>query len=1763
MHLGAQRTRSGHVSAAATWNFLLLLSVCSAVLSGEEDYLAQGVDILYRLGLTAQSSTDNSNERTASPSTTYPTVVSPSNLPVSGYGVILDSNSLYEAPAGSLFPPDIGEEFSVVVSLSSWRANNAFLFSVKDGRDRLRFGIQLLPRRVVVYTAEKASIYFNYNWQDGRQHPFAVGVHAHSVSFYSDCGAAQQREQTLGRSQTLGDSGGLFTLGRMNSKAAPFTGQVCQLDIYPSAQAAAHYCNYLKKQCRLADTHRLPLPHSGLDIEANDPPSNPLTMSLVEIAAAHHRPIKTTAAVKMSPGSLVKQHSTRSPSVQPHLGDQSHISTLEPLAHSTTSSLRPDSPTSATLIGIAALDLTHSTSITTTKNVLSKRTRLQADTDLSENSTEEESSSGGLDANPDLVSPVRQSRVKEGLRNNSISSSRDSGFGPQQTHQLLETHLRPNSTTLYRENQVDTSEQHDLDGSYDDVDMGGYDYGYEEPDFFYDYEDGLNGPKGEPGPPGPRGPHGNPGQPGPPGPKGSKGDPGLSPGQAPPGQKGERGPPGLPGSNGFPGLPGPKGYLGPLGPPGEQGIPGPPGEAGAAGYPGRQGFIGPPGVAGPPGLEGEKGMVGDAGERGPPGPDGNEGPVGGIGISGFPGLRGDLGPEGLRGLPGLVGPQGPAGRAGLPGLKGDKGEVGQRGEPGEMGYQGDKGAVGVPGPFGPRGKPGPPGKIGEMGAQGPPGPPGPEGFPGDIGVPGPNGPPGPKGLQGVRGPQGPPGPQGIQGRPGRKGYIGEPGPDGLEGEKGDTGNVGKIGPQGERGPAGPTGPAGEKGPRGYPGLPGSPGDIGMQGASGPQGQRGSPGMAGTKGRRGPRGPDGPMGEPGPEGTKGERGDIGKKGEPGFIGKAGGPGERGLSGKPMLGNTEILDSLTMFVVTVGKPGFPGSIGERGPHGEPGAPGAEGEPGAIGELGLKGDVGPPGAEGEQGHEGLRGPPGPPGEDGPQGKDGAKGPEGKLGPPGNRGRHGKKGQPGVMGVEGQPGLAGYTGHPGKPGPIGPPGPKGEKGPPGERGERGEPGDEGYQGHIGTTGSRGAVGPPGLPGSPGPPGESGPKGEIGTPGSVGKKGARGLSGAPGIEGLIGLPGFMGMNGYPGPDGPPGLTGLPGLPGKQGRQGQRGLLGKEGLVGRPGPRGEVGLPGLPGEMGPPGQKGEPGLPGDRGSSGIKGMEGATGDQGRIGDPGPKGQPGESGDQGMVGLYGFPGPKGPNGNFGLKGFLGPKGPMGTPGPKGPKGSSGEMSFQNTEMSLPDQNSEILKTLHYLSSVIESIKKPLGTRENPARVCKDLLDCHHKQKDDMMSAVESQADNSSQEEESKMKKRKISLSNLVCVKKHKDDSGCSGVRNKTAFVTLSLFDEMTLLSDYRFLEDTGRFADGANRDNLIRTPRSTLKAKKLAANARKMNITLRFLPITFTKSRENSTFFLTKEKQFLWHVKLIFPQSNTEFSQRRVSDGKTLEQILTPYIHPTESDPVTRQKLKMYVHASFDHVKVFMKAEGRKANSVRYHKLDFQKSMRDNLSYKTLIEYPVLHVVLRDYWKDYPLKGPAETASACNSFATKSEVVDQVEEDLTRVSSSGIYIPGRTNICTSETSPETEPPQEKKARKEAAGGELEEGEIIDSSDEEEEEGNTEENTPCKKSCDPAKSPANDMDSTKDELAESVNKVVDSINKHSDSSRDQCINKDITGTIGDNGGARESAEVSMTKEEALKEPGTAIHHCHDENDSAHTADSCGLE
>ncbi|CAJ0921958.1 unnamed protein product, partial [Ranitomeya imitator] len=56
------------------------------------------------------------------------------------------------------------------------------------------------------------------------------------------------------------------------------------------------------------------------------------------------------------------------------------------------------------------------------------------------------------------------------------------------------------------------------------------------------------------------------------------------------------------------------------------------------------------------------------------------------------------------------------------------------------------------------------------------------------------------------------------------------------------------------------------------------------------------------------------------------------------------------------------------------------------------------------------------------------------------------------------------------------------------------------------------------------------------------------------------------------------------------------------------------------------------------------------------------------------------------------------------------------------------SYRNTDFVFVDHGGEIFKTLHYLSSLIQSIKNPLGTKDNPARICRDLMNCQQKMGD---------------------------------------------------------------------------------------------------------------------------------------------------------------------------------------------------------------------------------------------------------------------------------------------------------------------------------------------------------------------------------------------------------------------------------------------------
>ncbi|XP_049628506.1 box C/D snoRNA protein 1 [Suncus etruscus] len=224
--------------------------------------------------------------------------------------------------------------------------------------------------------------------------------------------------------------------------------------------------------------------------------------------------------------------------------------------------------------------------------------------------------------------------------------------------------------------------------------------------------------------------------------------------------------------------------------------------------------------------------------------------------------------------------------------------------------------------------------------------------------------------------------------------------------------------------------------------------------------------------------------------------------------------------------------------------------------------------------------------------------------------------------------------------------------------------------------------------------------------------------------------------------------------------------------------------------------------------------------------------------------------------------------------------------------------------------------------------------------------------------------------------------LPCVKKHKAELTCNGIREKTAYVSIQQFTEMNLLSDYRFLEDVARTADHISRDAFLKKPISNKHMYFLKNRARKQGINLKLLPNGFTKRRENSTFFDKKKQQFCWHVKLQFPQSQAVYIEKRVPDDKTINEILRPYIDPEKSDPVIRQRLKAYFRSQ-SGVQILMKVEYVQQNSVSYYELDPYKSLLDNLKNKVIIEYPTLHMVLKEFSSDMKILNQGKSESVRN------------------------------------------------------------------------------------------------------------------------------------------------------------------------------------
>uniref|UniRef100_A0A8C3K5Q4 Thrombospondin-like N-terminal domain-containing protein n=1 Tax=Calidris pygmaea TaxID=425635 RepID=A0A8C3K5Q4_9CHAR len=466
MHLGAERTRRGRISPAARTKTLLLIAICIAV--GVAQVPKQAIDVLHQLGLVKDVQQPS---ETTVPSTSS---LLPQGVRLTVSGVVLTSDAHIESPIIQVIPSSLGHQFTILVGLYSYRVNNAFLFSIRN-KSRLQFGVQLLPRKVVVYTGGKQSVYFDYSVHNEQWHSFAIDIRDKTVSIFAECGKKYYSREVLSEVETF-DLDGLFTLGRMNSHSVSFEGVICQLDIIPSAEASANYCKYVKQQCRQAETYRsvlgAPRVAEGLD-EKNQSEG----ISVYRRKEASNTPVTDVAQIHFLPEYFESRNVSAS-----------EFAEAKPVL----------------LEAWPETELQENVNLPLHQQETSKKRNITKNLPGSyPNALNNTTEDVGRKNKPSLISPAKQSKTKS----KGTDEEKQHLDELNKKQQIFNTTLYSLPTDLSLDNQLspgqegafDADETYHIENSYE-IGIDNYAYDYEDLDKMFEMGS-VRGPKGEAGPP--------------------------------------------------------------------------------------------------------------------------------------------------------------------------------------------------------------------------------------------------------------------------------------------------------------------------------------------------------------------------------------------------------------------------------------------------------------------------------------------------------------------------------------------------------------------------------------------------------------------------------------------------------------------------------------------------------------------------------------------------------------------------------------------------------------------------------------------------------------------------------------------------------------------------------------------------------------------------------------------------------------------------------------------------------------------------------------------------------------------------------------------------------------------------------------------------------------------------------------------------------------------------------------------------------------
>ncbi|XP_050308318.1 box C/D snoRNA protein 1 isoform X2 [Anthonomus grandis grandis] len=246
------------------------------------------------------------------------------------------------------------------------------------------------------------------------------------------------------------------------------------------------------------------------------------------------------------------------------------------------------------------------------------------------------------------------------------------------------------------------------------------------------------------------------------------------------------------------------------------------------------------------------------------------------------------------------------------------------------------------------------------------------------------------------------------------------------------------------------------------------------------------------------------------------------------------------------------------------------------------------------------------------------------------------------------------------------------------------------------------------------------------------------------------------------------------------------------------------------------------------------------------------------------------------------------------------------------------------------------------------------------------------------------------------KCEVKTCSLRCNKIHKLEVECDGNRDKTKYLAINKFSNMDLESDYRLLENISESMQTIKKKFGKRNEQNVIPPHlfKLRNAAKQRTTTLKFLPYKFVRHRTNTTQLNFKTNIISWHIEWVFVNAdNLRICDSRVPETEKLGTTLTKHLLKQE-DPLMQEKMQFYQSADLSGLQLFLKAEQK--SGKKFFELDYNLSIKENLAKKLIIEYPTIHVLLKDHGCGYEIiDSDDEDGDILDDIRTGNEVVEQI------------------------------------------------------------------------------------------------------------------------------------------------------------------------